>query len=147
MRGFRECLAGGDAERGRRVFWERSEVGCVRCHRVGNQGGEVGPDLSKIGEKARDYLLESIVVPNKAIAKGFSSVTLSLDDGRVVSGVLKSEDAKEIKLMTAEGKLIVVPKKQIDERQSGKSAMPDDVMKSLSKSELRDLVEFLAGLK
>jgi quinoprotein glucose dehydrogenase len=49
--------------------------------------------------------------------------------------------------MTAEGNLVVVPKSQIDERQTGKSAMPEDVAKQLSKSDLRDLVEFLASLK
>ena len=60
---------------------------------------------------------------------------------------MKAEDAKEVKLMNAEGQTIVVLKTQIDERQAGKSAMPEDVIKHLSKSELRDLVEFLAGLK
>ena len=49
--------------------------------------------------------------------------------------------------MTAEGKLLTVPKERIDEREPGKSAMPEDSIKHLSKPELRDLVEFLAGLK
>ncbi len=70
-----------------------------------------------------------------------------MNNGKSVAGVLKGEDAQEVRLMTAEGKLVVVPRKQIDERQTGKSAMPEDVIKYLSKSELRDLVEFLASLK
>ena len=70
-----------------------------------------------------------------------------LTDGQTVTGILKSEDAKEVRLMTAEGKLVVVAKSDIDERQPGKSAMPEDIVKKLSKAELRDLVEFLAGLK
>ena len=49
--------------------------------------------------------------------------------------------------MTAAGKVIVVAKSDVDERRPAKSAMPEDVIKKLSKSELRDLVEFLAGLK
>jgi quinoprotein glucose dehydrogenase len=49
--------------------------------------------------------------------------------------------------MTAEGKLLTVRKDQIDERRRGKSAMPDDVVKFLTKSEIRDLVEFLASQK
>jgi quinoprotein glucose dehydrogenase len=65
----------------------------------------------------------------------------------VVTGIVKAETAKELQLMTAEGKLVTVPRDKIDERQTGKSAMPEDVIKSLSKTELRDLVEFLAGLK
>jgi quinoprotein glucose dehydrogenase len=108
----------------------------------------VGPDLTGIGTRQqRDYLLESIVLPNKQIAKGYDTVVLTLTNGKPVVGIVKSEDAKEVKLMTAEGKLIVVPQSQIDDRQKGKSPMPEDISKNLSKSDLRDLVEFLASLK
>ncbi len=145
---YREALHGGDAENGRRIFFFKSEVSCLRCHKVEGQGGDVGPDLTGIGSKQqRDYLLESIVLPNKQIAKGFETVVLTLKSGKSVSGILKSEDENEVRLMTAEGKLLVVPQKQIDDRQKGKTAMPEDVSKYLSKSELRDLVEFLASLK
>jgi quinoprotein glucose dehydrogenase len=145
---YREALVGGDAERGRRVFFYKEETSCLRCHKVNGEGGEVGPDLKGIGgQKPREYLLESIVDPNKQIAKGYESVLLELKDGRSVTGVLKAEDDKEIRLMTAEGKLLRVAKEDVDERRAGKSAMPEDVVKKLSKSELRDLVEFLAGLK
>jgi len=74
-------------------------------------------------------------------------VLLELADGRTVTGILKSEDAKEMRLMTAEGKLVVVAKSDVDERHPGKSAMPQDIVTKLSKAELRDVVEFLAGLK
>ncbi|HZU37774.1 MAG TPA: HEAT repeat domain-containing protein [Gemmataceae bacterium] len=145
---FRETLAGGDAEAGRRIFFTKAAVSCTRCHKINGSGGEVGPDLSKIGaQHPRDYLLESIVLPNKQIAKGFDTVVLSLTNGKVVSGVLKSEDAREIRLMNPDGKLLIVPKNLVDERTTGKSAMPDDVMKYLNKHELRDLIEYLAELK
>jgi quinoprotein glucose dehydrogenase len=145
---YGEALVGGDAETGRRIFFQKAEVSCLRCHKVQGVGGEVGPDLTGIGgRQKRDYLLESIVEPNRQIAKGFETILLTLTDGQTRSGVLKSEDAREVRLMTAEGKLLVVPRDQIDERQTGKSAMPEDVVKHLSRSEVRDLVEFLAGLK
>jgi quinoprotein glucose dehydrogenase len=147
---FHESLLGGDAERGRRIFLEKAEVYCLRCHKLSGQGGEVGPDLSKIAAdpaKTREYLLESIVDPNRQIAKGFDSVLVSTDDGRILAGVLKSEDERELRLMTPEGKLVVVAKDEIDERSRGQSAMPDKIIGSLSKSELRDLIEFLANLK
>jgi quinoprotein glucose dehydrogenase len=146
--GYRESLVGGDAEAGRHVFFTKAEVSCLRCHKVKGEGGDVGPDLTGIGGKqTRDYLLESIVDPNKQIAQGFETVVLTLTNGKVVSGIVKGEDAKEVKLMTAEGQLVTVPKAKIDERARGKSAMPDDVTKHLSRRELRDLVEFLATLK
>jgi quinoprotein glucose dehydrogenase len=145
---YRESLVGGDAENGRRIFLFKAEVSCLRCHKVKGEGGEVGPDLTGIGSKQkRDYLLESIVDPNKQIAKGYESVILTLKNGKNVVGIIKAEDAKEVKLMNADGQTIVVPKEQIDDRQTGKSAMPEDVIKHLTKAELRDLVEFLAGLK
>jgi quinoprotein glucose dehydrogenase len=145
---YRETLSGGSVDRGQKIFFERAEASCVRCHKIGGTGGDVGPDLSKIGaDKQREYLLESIVEPNKAIAKGFDSVVLVLDDGKVVSGVLRSEDEKHLKLVTPEGKQITVAKSQIDERTSGKSPMPEDVAKKLGKADIRDLVEFLSDQK
>jgi quinoprotein glucose dehydrogenase len=143
-----ESLAGGDAESGRRIFFEKSEVACVRCHKINGTGGEVGPDLSHIAkEYKRDYLLESIVVPSKQIAKGYENITLALKNGTFKSGILKSEDAKQVTFLTAEGTLISVPTQQVQERFQGKSAMPEDLIRHLSKSELRDLVEFLSSLR
>jgi quinoprotein glucose dehydrogenase len=145
---YRDALVGGDAEAGRRIFQGKAEVSCLRCHKVQGVGGEVGPDLTGIGTRQkRDYLLESIVAPNKQIAKGFDTLVLTLMNGKSVTGVLKAEDAREVRLMTAEGQLLVVRKDQIDERETGKSAMPEDLTKPLTRGEIRDLVEFLAGLK
>jgi quinoprotein glucose dehydrogenase len=147
LAGYRETFVGGDARRGQRVF-ARAEVSCVRCHKINGEGGEVGPDLTGVGSRQnREYLVESIVDPNKQITKGFETVVLTLTSGKTVVGVLKSEDARELRLMTAEGQSVIVPKAQIDERQTGKSAMPEDLIKQLTKAELRDLVEYLASLK
>jgi quinoprotein glucose dehydrogenase len=145
---YLETLHGGDAERGRTIFFERSQVSCVRCHKIGNTGGEVGPDLTKLGaEKAREYLLEAIVDPNRQIAKGFETVIIVTNDGRSQAGIVKLEDADKIQILTPEAKLITIPKSEIDERATGKSSMPDTLIKQLSKQDLRDLVEFLSSLK
>jgi quinoprotein glucose dehydrogenase len=145
---FRETLAGGDAESGRRIFFDKTDLSCLRCHKIHGVGGEVGPDLTGIGKKQkRDYLLESIVDPNKQIAKGFETVVLTLDNGQVKSGILKSEDGKEVRLVTPEGQTLIIRKDQIEERNRGPSAMPADLVQKMSRSELRDLVEFLASLE
>ncbi|WP_435019362.1 PVC-type heme-binding CxxCH protein [Tundrisphaera sp. TA3] len=141
-------LQGGDAERGEKIFRENAAVYCVRCHKVKGEGGEVGPELTAIGAKhPREYLLESIVVPNKAIAQGFESVVVAKSDGLVISGVYKGEDDKTLRLISVEGKPIEISKADIEERKSGASAMPDDLAKKLTPAELRDLVEFLATRK
>lgn len=145
---YQETLAGGNAERGRKLFLEKSQLSCVRCHRIGETGGDVGPMLSKIGgEKNREYLLESIVTPSKSIAKGFDTAVIVNEEGQIVSGIVKQEDEKELRLMTPEGKLLTIPKDTIEERSVGKSSMPEDLLKHLSKPELRDLVEFLSTLR
>lgn len=142
------ALEGGDASRGRAVFFEKTAVSCLRCHKVSGQGGDVGPDLNGLAAKQnRAYLLEAIVNPNKQIAKGYDSVLLTLSNGKTVNGIVRQETDKSVSLMTAEGKLITIPKQEIDETTKGKSAMPSDVHKQLSPRELRDLLEFLAGLR
>jgi quinoprotein glucose dehydrogenase len=145
---YREALAGGDAEAGQRVFFYKAEVSCLRCHKIRGEGGEVGPDLAGIGSRqTREYLLESIVDPNRQIAKGYETVVLTLANGQVKTGILRSEDAKAVRLVTPEGALVTVPKDEIDQRARGPSAMPEDLVRQLTRRELRDLVEFLADLK
>jgi quinoprotein glucose dehydrogenase len=150
---YRETLVGGNAGRGRQVFLAKAEVSCLRCHKYPafggrSVGGEVGPDLTGIGSRQnREYLLESIVCPDLKIAQGFESVVLATSDGKVVTGVLKGEDATQIRLMTPEGDTITVPKDNVEDRKRGPSAMPADLATKLTKSEIRDLIEFLARLK
>ncbi len=145
---FREALAGGNAQRGAKILMEKAEVSCLRCHKVHGKGGEVGPELTGIGSRQdREYLLASIVTPNAAIAKGFETLVIAKNDGQVVSGVLKEDDGKNLRLLDVNGKSVSVSKSEIEEQKRGASAMPEDVVKHLSKSEIRDLVEYLAGLK
>ncbi len=145
---FRECLAGGDAAEGKKIFFEKVEASCVRCHKIGSEGGEVGPNLSKIGgEKPREYLLESIVVPNKQIAPGFESVLVTLKNGTAYAGILKTETETELTLNSPEDGIVKVAKKDIDKRERGLSGMLPELAQVLSKRDLRNVVEFLASQK
>lgn len=145
---WRECLVGGNAKRGEDIFFGRTAVSCRRCHKVDDSGRGVGPELSSIAiDKKRDYLLESLVLPNKTIAKGFETAVVAMDDGKVYVGVVKKDDGKSLQLMTKEGAVVTLEKDRIDDRAEGKSAMPEDLIKHLTKSDLRDLVEYLAQRK
>jgi len=147
---FLECAEGGDIEKGKQIFFERTQVSCVRCHKARGTGGDVGPDLTKLAAdslKTRRYLLDAIVQPNKDIAKGFDAVVLLTADGGVLSGIVKQETDSRVDLMTAEGKLLSIKKDEIEERKPGKSPMPEDLTKHLTKFELRDLIAYLASLK
>jgi quinoprotein glucose dehydrogenase len=144
----REELHGGDAESGWRVFLEKAEAACLRCHKIRGLGGSVGPELDGIGAReSREHILESIVDPNRKISKGFDTAVLLLEDGQVRTGVLKGEDADSITIAAADEQVFVVPKSEVRERAGGVSAMPEDAAKLLTPREIRDLVEFLAGLK
>jgi quinoprotein glucose dehydrogenase len=88
-------------------------------------------------------ILESIVTPNAKIVEGFDTAVLELDSGKVVTGIVRHEDAKRIELVDAEAKTIAIDVASIDNRIKGKSAMPDNVVETLSPRALRDLVAFL----
>ncbi len=145
---YRETLYGGNAAEGKKIFFERPEASCVRCHKINGEGGEVGPDLSHVGgQKDRQYFLESILIPNKQIAPGFESVLVTLNNGALYAGVLKSENANELVINSPEDGLVTVKKSDLKTREKGLSPMPEGMGQTLSKQDLRDLVEFLSILK
>ncbi len=97
---------------------------CVRCHKLEGVGGDAGPDLSKVALKnPREHLLESLIDPNLKIAPGFGTVTLELNSGRVLGGTIKTEDAQSITLVTPEGRTVIVPTKEIEDRTPPMPAM------------------------
>jgi quinoprotein glucose dehydrogenase len=148
---FRVALSGGNAEDGRKIFFERAEAACVRCHKIAGQaseGGEVGPELTRIGAlKDRAYLLESIVLPNKHIAEGFETLLVTTKDGTSYAGIVKSENGTELVLNSPEDGIVTIKKSEITARNRGLSAMPEGVAALLTRRELRDLVEYLAERK
>ena len=91
--------------------------------------------------------MESLVAPNKQIAKGFETVMLATDDGRIHSGVVQNETDEAISLITDEGTIVQIDPETVEGRRGGKSAMPEDLKDHLTMFDLRDLVEFLVQLK
>jgi quinoprotein glucose dehydrogenase len=145
---WRECMEGGDAAAGKKIFFEKQEVSCVRCHMIGAEGGgNVGPNLIDIGKRqTREYILESIVLPNAKIAPGFESAGVKLNDGKFLVGVVKSETDEGFDLDTgADQGIVKIKKSDIKTRKPAPSPMPEDIAKPLTKQELRNLVEFLSS--
>jgi len=145
---YDECLEGGDHNRGRKIFWrDDAAISCQRCHKIGDRGGEAGPDLQDVGNRlSREELLSSLLDPNRKIAEGFKTIIFTLQDDTVVAGIVKEESATEVELIDAAGKRVKVDKKRVTERLEGVSSMPP-VTGILKKTELRDLVEFLSRQK
>ncbi|MBX3748341.1 MAG: HEAT repeat domain-containing protein [Verrucomicrobiae bacterium] len=140
-------LHGGDAGAGRRVFYEKAEVQCVRCHRAGGDGGVVGPDLMGLGaSKTREYLLQSITDPNAVVAEGYENVMVETRDGREFAGTVQGETDQTLILNTLEEGRVTLQKAEITGRWKGLSGMPEGLTEMLTLREMRDLIEFMAGL-
>ncbi|MBX7167650.1 MAG: HEAT repeat domain-containing protein [Pirellulales bacterium] len=136
----------GDAARGEQIF-RRQETACLKCHAIAGAGGRVGPDLVSIGGSAQiDYLVESILVPTKAVKENYHSLVVSTTDGQVFSGVPARQTDTELILRDAEDKEVVIPLESIDEKTPGGSIMPVGLVDTLTRAELVDLVRFLSEL-
>jgi quinoprotein glucose dehydrogenase len=148
LSGWRETLHGGDEADGRKIFYERAEAGCFRCHKVSGEGGDVGPELAGIAaQKGREYLLESILYPNKHIATGFETLNVTMKGGVSHFGMKKAEDERILTLNSPEDGEVRLPKPDIVQRGTGMSAMPEGIGALLTKREVRDLMEFLSTAK
>jgi quinoprotein glucose dehydrogenase len=144
---YRIALKGGNAETGHKIFMEKIEASCARCHKVKNEGAEVGPNLTNVASRGnREYLLESIVNPNAKIAQGYETVMITLTDNSLHAGIVKEENATDISLIPPGGTVEKLSKAKIKSREFGPSGMPP-LAAVLSKRELRDLVEYLSSLK
>ncbi len=145
---YRVALRGGDAKNGSEIFYNQPVMACVKCHAIGGAGGAAGPELGAIGPKyPREYLLESVIKPNAHIAPGFDTVVVTLKKGGVAVGTIGAETATTLTLNPTEGAPVVIEKTNIAKRDTAPSSMPEIYGAILTKSEIRDVVEFLASQK
>jgi putative heme-binding domain-containing protein len=136
----------GNAVRGEAIY-RRRDQSCLKCHAIAGAGGQVGPDLASIGASAPvDYLVESILLPNKAIKENYHSLIVTTTDGRLLTGIKVRETKTDLILRDAEDREIAIPLKQIEEKANGGSLMPDGLADRLTRAELIDLVRFLSEL-
>ncbi len=153
MAPFLPTLQGGDAKRGKTIFMTHAAGQCAKCHKLGGDGGEAGPDLSDLGARHdRQYILESLVNPSAVVVPGYGLTLVSLKNGDNVGGALLKEDEKSITVRVPDEKDSskqierVISLEEIASRQPPVSAMPPMAF-ILTKKETRDLVAFLASQK
>ena len=138
-------LTGRDFERGRTMA---GAVGCFACHRFGNEGGAVGPDLTDVaGRFSPRDLLESIVLPNKEVSDQYQQVVLVLKKGTPVTGRIVNLSGNEYRVMVnmyEPGDLTNVDARQVKEvRPSKLSPMPEGLLNLLREDEVLDLLAYL----
>lgn len=141
-----DARAHGDARRGAVVFHAASSA-CLSCHKVGKQGGEVGPSLSAVGACIPpEEIVEGVFWPNRTVKAGFLAIAIEVANGQVLQGIVKDETSRELVLQDAVGKLHRIPKKDIEERREIGSLMPEGLTAAMTTEERRDLIRYLLDL-
>jgi putative heme-binding domain-containing protein len=144
---FEPLLKGGDYVRGAKVFHEKAQ--CTVCHRVWGNGGRIGPDLTGIGSirSGRD-ILESLVLPSSTIAQGYDTLNVTMKDEESYTGVRVGRSDDPLVLRVASGAEMTLHANQIKRIDRSKlSIMPEGLLNTLTRDEVRDLLGYLQQLK
>lgn len=136
----------GDFKRGQVVF-NSQKAACSTCHAMGYVGGDIGPDLTKIGSiRTERDLLEAIVFPSASFVRSFEPVTVTTIAGKTYNGTVRRDSSDEVVLALNAKDTIHIARDDIDELVPGSvSIMPAGLDKQLTPQELADLVAFLKG--
>ena len=130
----------GDVAAGAVVFEKR----CSACHRLGEVGREIGPDLAALTDRSLPALVTAILDPNRAVEAKYLSYSLLTTAGRLRAGLLAEETGGGITLATAEGVHVAVPRAEIESLVcSQRSLMPEGLEQDLTPQSLADVIAFV----
>ena len=133
----------GDVASGREVFNQN----CSQCHKVGETGSEVGPDLLSLSGRTKYEFLENILDPNSNIVPGYEEYLVETTDGRALTGVMASQGPATVTLRRSEGEEDTISRSLIASLRSlGVSAMPEGVQEDITVRQMTDLLEYLTHL-
>ena len=137
----------GNAEAGRAVFMGSGT--CIKCHKIGDEGKMVGPDLSAIGSKlSKTAFYEAILAPSAAISHNYETWTGLSADGRTATGLLISRTDEEVVIRGADGVDTTLATDDLDELvKQPVSLMPADLTATMSADDLVNLVAWLETLR
>jgi putative heme-binding domain-containing protein len=138
----------GDAKRGETIFFNK-EMKCANCHKVGDKGQALGPDLSKIGfTRTRTELLDSLLNPSARVEPQYAAYNVKTKDEKTYTGIVVKRDEKQLILRDAENKEVKLAGEDVESvRPSRLSLMPDGQMSGLTVQEAADLLEYLVQRK
>jgi putative heme-binding domain-containing protein len=131
----------GDASRGRALFSQT----CALCHKLFDTGADIGPELTGANRTDIDYLLQNILDPNALIGKDYQSTTVETKDGRILVGIMRSEDENALTLKTLAGPMIVPRGDVKSVAVSEVSMMPEGLFAALKPEQVHDLFAYLGS--
>jgi putative heme-binding domain-containing protein len=130
----------GDPQRGLELFKKT----CATCHKMGEIGTNVGPDISDSRTKTPEFLLTNILDPNRAVDGNYFGYTILDVEGRVHTGIITSETASSVTLRMPEGKDLTLLRSDIEEMvNTGQSLMPVGLEKDITPEQMADLISFI----
>ena len=134
----------GDAAKGKLVF----QKNCAACHRLENVGNEVGAPLEPaLPNKTPEQLLVDILDPSREVDPRYLQYLVTLNDGRVVTGLIAAETAGSLTLRRAEKQEETILRKQIESVQStAKSLMPEGLEAQIGPTDFVDLMTYLQSI-
>lgn len=135
-------LTSGSSTKGALAFHKAQ---CVKCHRFGDRGERMGPDLSAVSKRfTRKEILESIMYPSHVISDQFASKTVITTKGRKYTGIVTNGAGGEKIILQANGDKISIREEEIDDVIPNKtSAMPAGLLNNLSREEIADLFAYM----
>jgi putative membrane-bound dehydrogenase-like protein len=121
---------------------------CATCHRLENEGHQVGADLlAALKNKTADALLIDILDPSREVDPRFQNYQVITSKGQMLTGLLATETASSITLKRGEGQEDVLLRSQIEEiTATGLSLMPDSLEMMLTKQDMADLIDYLMAI-
>lgn len=129
-----------DPLRGRELFSKN----CAQCHKIGDLGVDVAPNISDSRVKTHEQLLVDILDPNRAVDNNYFSYTLVDTSGKVSTGIISSETSSSVTLKQPEGKIITLLRSEIEQlKPNGASLMPVGFEKQLTVAQLADVISFV----
>lgn len=148
LESLKPLLTQGQIEEGRKIFFGK-KAACSGCHAVEDQGGKVGPDLTRIGAiRTGTDLLEAIALPSASFARGYRSYLVVTDSGRIYTGVISRESTDTVYLRTADLSEVRIARDEIEVmKESPTSIMPKGLEQRLTPQEIRDLLAYLQNRK
>ena len=130
----------GDADRGEAHFRKL----CASCHRVMGIGIGIGPSLDSYRVRPNEAIAMAVAEPSREMDPKYEQLQIRTIEGDVAAGILVSSSQEQITLMTAQNQSLSIRRDQIDQwKSSGKSLMPDGMLKELDPEALNDLIAFL----
>ena len=120
------------------------EKHCMACHRIGDRGAKVGPNLDGVGIRGLDRILEDVLDPSRNVDQAFRTTQIVTTDGRIVTGLALREEGEVLVLADSQGKEVRLPKDQIETRNvSPLSLMPTNVPDLVNEAEFVHLLGYL----